>query len=106
MMITARSNMGASGSVLLVPLRLLKLIFLTCVNICVLLHVRFLVKPLPAVLTGVWPCVGVDEEVRGKGGGAFEGLAAHFAFEAFFLFKYTKTEIVFDDIIYVKRSLP
>lgn len=105
-MITAWSKMGASGSVLLVPLRLLKLIFLTCVNVCVLLHVRFLVKPLPAVLTGVWPCVGVDEEVRGKGGGAFEGLAAHFAFEAFFLFKYTKTEIVFDDIIYVKRCRP
>lgn len=88
---------------LLFPLRLLR--FLTCVNVRVLLHIGFLVEPLPAVLTGVWPRVGVDEEVRGKGGGAFERLAAHFAFEAFFLFKYTKTKIVFDCIIYVKRSL-
>lgn len=60
-------------------------------------------EPLPAVLTGVWPRVGVDEEVRGKGGGAFERLAAHFALEAFFLFKYTKTKtFVFDCISYVK----
>lgn len=28
--------------------------------------------------------------MRGEGGGAFEGLAAHLALEAFFLFKNTK----------------
>lgn len=95
-----RSAVGFSEWVLLFPLRLL--LFLTCVNVRMLLHIGFLVEPLPAVLTGVWPRVRVDEEVRGKGGGAFERLAAHFAFEAFFLFKYTKTKIVFDCIIYVK----
>lgn len=92
MTIIARSVVGVSESVLLFPLCLLQLVFLTCVDVRMLLHIRFLVEPLPAVLTGVWPCVGVDEEVRGKGGGAFERLAAHFAFEAFFLFKYIRRQ--------------
>lgn len=44
-------------------------------------------EPLAAVLAGVRPRVRVDEQVRGKSGGAFECLATHFALEALFLFK-------------------
>lgn len=58
---------------------------LTSVNVCVLLHVRFLVEPLATELAGVGPGVRVDEEVRGQSGGALERLAAHFALKAFFL---------------------
>lgn len=58
---------------------------LTRVNVCVLLHVRFLVEPLATELAGVGPGVRVDEEVRGQSGGALERLAAHLALKAFFL---------------------
>lgn len=59
--------------------------FFTSVNVRVFLHIRLLVEPLAAVLAGVRPRVRVDEQVRGEGGGAFEGFAAHLALEAFFL---------------------
>lgn len=52
---------------------------LTCVYESVFLHVGFLVKPFPTVLTGIWSRVGVDEEVSGQGGRALEHLATHFA---------------------------
>lgn len=60
---------------------------LTGVNICMLLHIRLLVEPLAAVLAGIRPCVGVDEEVRGQSGGALERFAAHLTLKAFFLIK-------------------
>lgn len=59
--------------------------FFTGVNVGVFLHVRFLVEPLAAVLAGVRPRVGVDEQVCGESGGAFEGFATHFTLKAFFL---------------------
>lgn len=45
------------------------------VNIGVLLHVRLLVEALVAVGAGVGSRVRVDEQVRGEGGRALEGLA-------------------------------
>lgn len=36
-------------------------------------HIRFLVESLSAVLAGVRPRIGVDEEVGGQGGGSLEG---------------------------------
>lgn len=57
----------------------------TCVDVCVLLHVRLLVEPLAAVLAGVRPSVRVDEQVCGECGGALECFATHLALEAFFL---------------------
>ena len=47
----------------------------------VLLHVRLLVEPLPAVLARVGPRVRVDEQVRGQGRAPFERLAADLARE-------------------------
>lgn len=54
----------------------------TCVDVRVLLHVRLLVETLAAELAGVGPRVRVDEQVRGQGGRALEGFAAHPALEA------------------------
>ncbi|GFR07928.1 hypothetical protein TNCT_592591 [Trichonephila clavata] len=45
------------------------------------LHVRFLVEPLATVLARVGPGVRVYEQVRGQGGGPFEGLSALLALE-------------------------
>lgn len=39
-------------------------------------------EPLPTVLAGVGPGVGVDEKVRGQGGRALEHFAAHLAAKA------------------------
>lgn len=39
-------------------------------------------EPLPTVLAGVGPGVGVDEEVRGQGGRALEHFTAHLAAKA------------------------
>ncbi len=47
----------------------------------VLLHVRLLVEPLPAVLARVGPRVRVDQQVGGQGGAPLEGLAALLARE-------------------------
>lgn len=55
---------------------------LTCVDERVLLHVRLLVEPLPAVLARIGPSVGVDEQVGGEGGGALEAFPADFTAEA------------------------
>lgn len=52
-------------------------------NIGVLLHIRFLMEPLPAVLAGVRPSVGVDKQVCGKCAGTFERLPALLALEYF-----------------------
>lgn len=54
----------------------------TCVDEGVLLHVRLLVEPLPAVLARIRPRVGMDEQMRGERGGALEALTADFAAEA------------------------
>lgn len=54
---------------------------LTCVDVGVLLHVGLLVEPFAAVLTGVWPGVGVDEEVGRQGGAPLERLPALLAAE-------------------------
>lgn len=61
------------------------ILFLTCVDVGVLLHVRLLVEALPAVLAGIGPCVRVDQEVSGEGGGTFECLPTHLALKASFL---------------------
>ena len=63
---------------------------LTGVDIGVLLHVRLLVEALAAELAGVGPRVRVDEQVRGQGGRALEGLAAHPALEAALLPEETR----------------
>lgn len=55
---------------------------LTRVDVGVFLHVGLLVEALAAELAGVGPRVRVDEQVRGQGGRAFEGFAAHPALEA------------------------
>lgn len=55
-----------------------------------LLHVRLLVEPLPAVLAGIRPRVGMDEQVRGERGGPLEALAADFATEASLLRMFTR----------------
>lgn len=54
-------------------------------DVCVFLHVRFLVEPLAAVGTWVRPGVAVDQEVGGKGRGTLETLAAFLTRERTFL---------------------
>ena len=44
--------------------------------VCVFLHVRLLMEPLPAVLTRVRPRVRVDEEMRRQRRRPFERLSA------------------------------
>ena len=43
---------------LLHPLR-----FFTCVDICMFLHIRFLVKTLPTVVAGIWSGVAVNQKM-------------------------------------------
>lgn len=62
----------------------------TCVDVGVFLHIRFLVKSLAAVLAWVRPRVRVDQQVSGQRRGAFESLPAHLALETSFL--YTQNE--------------
>lgn len=45
----------------------------------VLLHVRLLVKAFAAVLAGIWPGVGVYEQMSGEGGGALKYFTTHCA---------------------------
>ena len=59
----------------------------------VLLHVRLLVEPLAAVLAGVGPCVGVDQQVGGQRGRPCERLAAHFALKALLLKSQRKSTL-------------
>lgn len=54
---------------------------LTSMNVCMLLHVRLLMEPFPAVLAGVRPGVGVDKKVGREGAGPLEGLATLLALE-------------------------
>lgn len=49
--------------------------------VSMLLHIRFLVESLPAVLAGVRPGVRVYQKMGGQCAGSFESLAALFAFE-------------------------
>lgn len=51
------------------------------VNIGVLLHVRFLMKSLAAVVTRERSCIRMDKHVRRQRGGSFEWLITLFAFE-------------------------
>lgn len=51
--------------------------FLSGVYESVFLHIRFLVEPLPTVLAGKRPDVGVYEQMCGEGGGALEHLPTH-----------------------------
>lgn len=66
----------------------------TCVDVGVFLHIRFLVKPLPAELAGVRPRIRVDEQVSGQRRGAFESLPAHLTLEASFLGTPNKNMII------------
>lgn len=68
------------------------MLWLTCVNVRVLLHIRLLVEPLAAVLAGVRPGVWVDEQVRGQGGGALEWFPTHLALKTFFLINDKKVQ--------------
>lgn len=52
-------------------------------NVGVFLHIRFLVESLPAVLAGVRPRIGVDQQVGGKCAGPLERLSALLALENF-----------------------
>lgn len=54
---------------------------LTCVNVRVLFHVRFLVETFSAKLTRIRSRVRVDQQVRGQRGRSFERFAALFTFE-------------------------
>jgi len=58
---------------------------LACVDERVFLHVGLLVEPLPAVLAGVRPRVGVDEQVRRQSGRPLEAFTAYLAVETPFL---------------------
>ena len=53
-----------------------KRVRLTCVDIGMLLHIRFLVEALAAVLTRVRSGVGMDQQVRREGTRPFERFAA------------------------------
>lgn len=58
---------------------------LTCVNEGVLLHIRFLVEPLPTVLAWIGPCVRVDEQVGGQSRRSLKTLATNLTIKAAFL---------------------
>ena len=58
-----------------------RLVYCTCVDVGVLLHIRLLVKSLPAESASEGPGVRVDEQMSGEGGGPLEGLAALLALE-------------------------
>lgn len=52
----------------------------------VFLHVGFLVESLATVLTGIRPCVRVDQEVGGQSGRAFEYLPTFLTLKCSFLY--------------------
>lgn len=54
---------------------------LTCVNVGMFLHVRFLVEAFPTELTRIWSGIRMDEQVSGQGRGSLKGLAALMALE-------------------------
>ena len=54
-------------------------------NVCVLLHVGFLMETLAAVHARVRSRVGMDEQVRGQCRRALEAFAAGFTLKAAFL---------------------
>lgn len=45
-------------------------------DVGVFFHIGFLMKPFPAVLARVRPCVRMNEQVGGEGGGTFERFTA------------------------------
>jgi len=58
---------------------------LPCVNVCVFLHVGFLMESLATVVARERPSVWMNEHVRREGGGALESLAALFTLECSFV---------------------
>lgn len=59
--------------------------FLTCMNEGVFLHIRFLVEPLPTVLTGIGPGVRVDKQVGGQSRRSLKTLSTDLTIKAAFL---------------------
>lgn len=61
------------------------ILFLTSVDVSVFLHIRLLVEALAAVLAGIGPCVRMDQQMCGEGGGTLECLPTHLALKTSFL---------------------
>lgn len=61
------------------------ILFLTSMDVSVFLHIRLLVEALATVLAGIGPCVWMDQQMSGEGGGTFECLPTHLALKASFL---------------------
>lgn len=59
----------------------------TCMNEGVFLHIRFLVEPLPTVLTGIGPGVRVDKQVGGQSRRSLKTLSTDLTIKAAFLQK-------------------
>lgn len=58
---------------------------LSSVDVSVFLHIRLLVEALAAVLAGIGPCVRMDQQMCGEGGGTLECLPTHLALKTSFL---------------------
>lgn len=54
---------------------------LTCMNVCVLLHVRFLMESFTTIVARVRPGVTVDEKMRGQSAATFESFPALWTLE-------------------------
>ena len=59
--------------------------FFTCVNVCMFLHIGFLMKAFTAMRTSVGTRVRVDEQMRRQSGRTFERFAAQLTLKGFFL---------------------
>ena len=53
-------------------------------NVGVLLHIRFLVKPFTTIFTWVGTGIAVNEHMRGESRGTLEGFSTLFANKLFF----------------------
>lgn len=49
---------------------------LTCMDVGVFFHIRFLVEPFATILARIWPRIAVDQQMGGQCAGSFECFAA------------------------------
>lgn len=64
---------------------------LTCMNVGMFLHVRFLVKSFTTELTRVWPGVRMYQQMSGQGRRPLERFATLFALENFLYIVHRST---------------
>lgn len=57
---------------------------LTCMNVCMFLHITLLMETFAAITAREWSGIAVYEQMSGQGAGSFKTFATLFAFKDFF----------------------